>query len=294
LTKLVGMVVPVVTPFNDDETINFSVFESLLVDLSGKGVHAILIGGSTGEYSLMSMEERKSIIEFGQSVVGGKTKIIAGCSCSRPKDTLEMLQFSEQRGVQYGLVLPPYYMQTSTEGIYQYYEGLSREIGIGMFIYHYPGATGVRLETNFVCELAGIRNIVGIKDTDVLANTAKLIQKTRGLEGFSVINGEEYNILGTLALGGEGCMGILFNLVPGEMVSLYNAMMENDLNYAREINARLMPLYELMEEEPYPGPIKAALEMVGYKVGNPRKPIVPASDDMKAKLKVAMINAGIV
>jgi 4-hydroxy-tetrahydrodipicolinate synthase len=287
------MVVPAATPFHDDETINFSVYEKLLSDLADAGVHAILLGGSTGEYSLMSIEERKTLIEFGHKTVGKRTKVIAGCSCARPRDTADLLGFSEKLGIPYGLVLPPYYMQTSEDGIYAYYEDLENQGDIGIFIYHYPGATGVRLTPEFVVELARLPHVVGIKDTDMLANTAKLIQQTKSIENFSVINGEEYNILGTLALGGAGCMGILFNLVPREMVALYNAMMDNDVNRAREINSRLMPLYGLMEDEPYPGPIKAALAMAGYSMGSPRKPIVPASDIMKSKLMEAMTDAGL-
>src|SRR5665647_837266 len=257
-------------------------------------MHCLLIGGSTGEYSLMTMDERKSIIEFAVRLTNKRAKVIAGCSCARPKDTIELVQYSEKAGADYALVLPPYYMHTSRQGIIDYYKQVSESTNIGIIIYHYPNATAVRLEPDLIVEIAKIKNVVAIKDTDIMANTAKLIDLTKDIDGFSVINGEEYNIMGTLAMGGAGCMGVIYNLVPREIVALYDAIMSNELEKAREINNRLMPLYGLMEEEPYPGPIKAALEIIGFPMGIPRKPIVPPSDHMKAKLKEALIKAKII
>ena len=113
------------------------------------------------------------------------------------------------------------------------------------------------------------------------------------IDNFSVINGEEYNILGTLAMGGDGCMGILFNLVPEEMVALYEAVISNDIRKAKEIYIKLLPLYGVMEEEPYPGPIKAALELKGFSVGIPRKPITQASSHMHEKIKKMLYETGV-
>ena len=294
MDKIRGMVTPVATPFHEDESINFDVFKQLIEHLLDHKMQYLLIGGSTGEYSLMTMEERKTMIEFSVKLADKRAKIIAGCSCARPKDTVELVQFAEKAGADYALVLPPYYMQTSRQGIIDYFNEVAASTNIGIVIYHYPHATAVKLDPDLIVELDRIKNIVAIKDTDIMANTAKLIDLTKDMKDFSVINGEEHNIMGTLAMGGAGCMGIVFNLVPGEIGALYDAMIMNDLAKAREINGRIMPLYSLMEEEPYPGPIKAALELIGIPMGIPRKPIVPASDEMKAKLRDAMMYAKII
>jgi 4-hydroxy-tetrahydrodipicolinate synthase len=294
MEKLKGMIAPVATPFHEDESINYKVYEQLINYLLDNKIHGLLIGGSTGEYSLMTPEERKSIIKFASEVIGKRAQIIAGCSCSRTKDTIGMVQFAGQAGADYALALPPYYMQTSRQGIIDYYKEIAASTDIGIVIYHYPHATAVRMDPELIAELARIENVVGVKDTDVMANTARIINLTKDIEGFSVINGEEFNIIGTLAMGGDGCMGIVFNLVPKQIVALYDAFMSGDLAKVREINNQLMPLYALMEEEPYPGPIKAALELIGIPMGVPRKPIAPPSDQMRAKLKEVMLKANII
>lgn len=292
--KFKGMVAAMPTPFNADETINFDGFKEVLNYLVNGGMHAVLIGGSTGEYSLMSMEERKSIIKAACDEAKGKIDIIAGCSCHRPKDTIEMIQFAAEASADAALVIPPYYLKTSRQGIIDYYQELSDNSSIGIVIYHYPDATGVFLDPELILELSKIDKVIGVKNTTEMEHTSKLIDMFKDDENFGIINGFEHLIMGTLATGGDGTMGIVHNLVPKEMVQIYDAIKANDLNTAMAINKKLAPLYTLMEEEPYPGPVKAALELMGLPGGKPRKPIVPPTEGMKQKLKEGLKAAGII
>lgn len=295
MKKITGMIAAVPTPFYEDESINFDAFKQLIEFLIENGMHCLLIGGSTGEYSLMSKDERKSIIKTACKINAGRVKIIAGCSCARTFDTIEMVQFSESVGADAGLVLPPYYLHTSRQGIINYYKDVADSVkDFGIIIYHYPDATAVYLDPELIMELSKIMNVIAIKNTTEMDHTARLIEMAKDRNDFSVINGFENLILGTLALGGDGMMGIVHNLVPKQMVDIYNAMQANDVFKAREINNSLAALYNLMEEEPYPGPIKAALEIMGIHAGNPRKPIVPASTDMKRRLESEMKKIGII
>lgn len=289
-----GMVAAMPTPFNADETINFDGFKKILNHLVAGGMHGVLIGGSTGEYSLMSMEERKSIIKTACDEAKGKIDIIAGCSCHRTKDTVEMAKFAAEAGADAALVIPPYYLKTSRQGIIDYYQEISDNAEIGIVIYHYPDATGVFLDPELILELSRIKNVIGVKNTTEMEHTSKLIDMFKDDENFGIINGFEHLIMGTLATGGDGTMGIVHNLVPKEMVQIYDAMQANDVKKAMEINKRLTPLYTLMEEEPYPGPVKAALEMIGLPGGKPRKPVVAPSEGMKQRLKEGLKSAGII
>lgn len=289
-----GMVAAMTTPFNEDETINYDGFKKILNHLVDGGMHGVLIGGSTGEYSLMSMDERKSIIKAACDQAKGKIDIIAGASCHRPKDTIEMVKFAAEAGADAVLVIPPYYLKTSRQGIVDYYQEISDNSSIGIVIYHYPDATGVLLDPELVLELSKIEKVIGIKNTAEMEHTSKLIDLFKDDENFGVINGFEHLIMGTLATGGDGTMGILHNLVPKEMVAIYDAMQKNDYQKALEINRKLAPLYTLMEEEPYPGPIKAALEMIGLPGGKPRKPIVSPTEGMKQRLKEGLKAAGVI
>lgn len=291
--KFKGMVAAIPTPFYEDEEINFEGFEKILDYLIEGGMHGVLIGGSTGEYSLMSMEERKSIIEAACKKGKGKIDIIAGCSCHRPKDTIEMIKAATASGADAALVIPPYYLHTSRQGIIDYYQELSDNSEIGIVIYHYPSATGVYLEPELILELSKIDKVIGVKNTEEMEHTSKLIDLFKDDDSFGVINGFEHLIMGTLATGGDGTMGIVHNLVPKDMVAIYDAMQANDFEKAMEINKRLAPLYTLMEEEPYPGPVKAALDFLNLQGGKPRKPIVPPSEGMKERLRKGMVEAGI-
>ena len=196
--KFKGMIAAMPTPFNTDETVNFDGFKNVLNHLVDNGMHGVLIGGSTGEYSLMSMEERKSIIKAACDEAKGKIDIIAGCSCHRPKDTIEMLQYAAEVGADAGLVLPPYYLQTSRQGIIDYFRELSDNAGISIVIYHYPTATGVYLDPELVLELSKIEKVIGVKNTAEMEHTSKLIDLFKEDENFGIINGFEHIIMGTL------------------------------------------------------------------------------------------------
>lgn len=286
MKELKGMIAAMPTPFHADESIDTEGIKKLVEHLVKGGIHGILAGGSTGEYSLMTMEERKLLIKTTCEAAAGKVYVIAGCSCSRTKDTVEMARYAKSVGADFALVLPPYYMKTSEEGMKAYFREIGESADIGVVIYHYPAATAVELSPEFIIELSQLPNIVGVKDTAEMEHTSKLIA-LKG-DGFSVINGCEHLIMGTLASGAEGTMGIIHNLVPERMRKIYDSMQANDVKAASEINRELLELYSMMEDEPYPGPIKAALSMLGLPGGIPRKPIVPPSDEMKKRLEISL------
>jgi len=186
-------------------------------------------------------------------------------------------------------------MQTTRQGIIDYYNDVANSVkDLGIVIYHYPEATSVYLDPELISEISKHRNIIGIKNTAEMDHTAKLIEMFRGRNDFSVVNGYENLTLGTLALGGDGLMGIIESLVPKQMVDIYNAMQDNDVAKAREINNSVAALYNMMEEEPCPAPVKAAFEIMGIAVGKPRKPLTPASEDLKKRLEVELKKIGII
>ncbi|MDD2216587.1 MAG: dihydrodipicolinate synthase family protein, partial [Eubacteriales bacterium] len=221
MKRLKGMIAAMPTPFFADESIDFKGVERLAEHLIKGGLHGILVGGSTGEYSLMSMEERKNLIKTVCDVAKNRAYVIAGSSCHRPKDTIEMVQYAGKAGADFALVLPPYYMCTSSQGIIDYYRTIGENSEIGIVVYHYPTATGVSLSPELLVEISKLPNIAGVKDTAEMEHTSKLICTTKG-KNFGIINGCEHLIMGTLASGGDGTMGIVHNLVPNLMRQIYD------------------------------------------------------------------------
>lgn len=282
----IGMIPAMPTPLNEDESINFSGYEKLINHLIDGGVHCLLAGGSTGEYSMMSTEERKEVLKAAVDYADGRVPIMAGTSEHRLNETIELTKYAEEIGADCALIITPYYMQTSEEGIKNYYEQVAKATNIGIVIYHYPGATNVTLTPEFIAELSEIEGIVGVKNTTDQEHTCKVIALTKDNEGFSVLTGSEHLILPTLAAGGDGATGIIHNLVPDQIVEMYDLFKnKKDIDGALKINQRLLPLYDYVEAEPVPGPIKAGLDLIGLEGGNVRDPLVEASNELKEKMR---------
>ncbi|MGG1247685.1 4-hydroxy-tetrahydrodipicolinate synthase [Bacillus spizizenii] len=289
----VGMIPAMPTPFDKKGKVDFEAYKHLINHLIDGGMHCLLAGGSTGEYSLMSMEERKSVLKAAVDYSNGRTPIMAGTSAHRTEDTLELTKYAAEIGADCALVVTPYYMKTSEEGIKNYYKTLAEEAGIGIVIYHYPAATNVELSPELIAELSQVNGIVGVKNTTDQEHTCKVIGLTKDQKDFSVLTGFEHLILPTLAVGGHGATGIIHNLVPKEIVKMYQLFkVDGDINGAIALNQRLLPLYDYVEAEPVPGPVKAGLDLIGLKGGEVRAPLVPASEELTSKMKETLLQLG--
>jgi 4-hydroxy-tetrahydrodipicolinate synthase len=288
-----GVMVPLITPFHADESIDFDGYKKIIDYTIEGGMHGILVGGSTGEYHMMTLEERKMLIKKGCEFAAGRVPVMAGTGESTAPATIELTNYAADCGATWALVLPPFYQQTTEEGIYEFFKEIAEKSKIGIVIYHNPGATNVELTPDFIAELAKIDNIVAVKDTTDERHTCQTIAKTRGIPDFTVIEAEEHLLLPTYSVGGKAAFSILFNLLPKEMREMYDlAVVKNDFKAAIELNAKLVPFYDLMEAEPYPGPVKAGLDCLGLPGGIVRKPLTQPSDEMRATMRKLLSELG--
>ena len=154
-----GVMVPLVTPFFEDESIDFDSYKKIIDYTIEGGMHGILVGGSTGEYHMMSLEERKELIKKGCEFAAGRVPVVAGTGEYTAKETIELTNYAEECGATWALVLPPYYQKTSEEGIYEFFKEISDNVNIGIIIYHNPGATAVELSPDFLVRLAQLEKI---------------------------------------------------------------------------------------------------------------------------------------
>ncbi|MGO4890533.1 4-hydroxy-tetrahydrodipicolinate synthase [Anaerobacillus sp. MEB173] len=290
-----GIFVPLITPFNEDESIDFEAYKKVIDFQIENGVHGLLVGGTTGEYHVMSLEERKLLIKAGCEYAAGRVPVMAGVGCTTSKETIELANYAAECGATWGLVLPPYYHKTSEEGIRDFFKEVASKSNVGIVIYNYPGATGVTISPEMIYELSQDENIVSVKESADFGHLCQVNALTKDVENFTVFTGEEHFILPTFSVGGQGAFGILVNLLPKELVELYELTVEkSDLNAARELNRKLSGIYDLMEAEgnPYPGPVKAGLDMLGIKGGKVRKPLTQPTDDIKAKIREELVRLG--
>ncbi|AOY77861.1 4-hydroxy-tetrahydrodipicolinate synthase [Clostridium formicaceticum] len=290
-----GIIVPLITPFNDDETIDFQAYKKVIDFQIESGVHGLLVGGTTGEYHVMSLEERKSLIKAGCEYAAGRVPVMAGVGCFTAKETIELANYAAECGAKWGLVLPPYYHHTSEDGILEFFKEIAAKSKVGIVIYNYPEATNVCLSPEMIYELSQEENIVSVKESADFGHLCKVLTLTRDIDNFSVFTGEEHFMLPTFSIGGQGAFGILVNLLPKEVVKLYElAVEEKDIKAARDLNSKLSGFYDLMEAEgnPYPGPVKAGVDMIGLKGGKVRKPLTQTTAELKSKLKEQLIKLG--
>ena len=285
-----GVIPAMVTPFKEDRSIDSNGLQKLVEYLAEAGCQGILIGGSTGEYTLMSFEERKQIIELAvEAAKNLNTTIIANTGCHATEHSISLTQHAQKVGADAVMILPTYYLKTTKKGIINHYKLISENVDIPLTIYHYPEATNVYLEPEEIIEISKLNNVVGIKNTAPMQHTSKLLSLTKDLNNFNVLTGYEHLFLSTLACGGDGVIGIVNNIVAKELLEMYKAIQKDNLTKAREINNSLIKLYDLMEEEPCPGPVKAALQLMNLPAGPSRLPIVPASEDIKRRIKEELI-----
>lgn len=293
--KLVkGVYAAIPTPLSGEGEILEDSLRKICERIIDTGMQGILVCGSTGEYPLLTLEERRKAVKMVCDIVQKRTQVIAGCSCHNQSETIEMVEYAESCGADLALVIPPYYMVTTEEGIYRYYKAIDDHCkNIRLLVYNYPDATNVRLSVEFIGKLSKLPHVVGVKNTDTMDHTSKLIGEVENNPDFGVINGFEHLAIGTLASGGDGIMGIIEALCPQQMMDLYHAFEQNDIRKAMEINSKMRKLYTLMEKEPCPAPVKAGFKLLGIDCGNPRLPLLPASDELIGELQTELMKIGL-
>lgn len=294
MVKVKGVYAAIPTPLTKDGEIMEESLKAICERIIATGMQGILVCGSTGEYPLLTIEERKKAVKMVCDIVNKRTQVVVGCSCHNQEETIDMVEYADACGADLALVVPPYYMVTTEEGIYKYYKAIDDHCkNISLLVYNYPDATCVRLSVEFIKKLSKLPHVAGVKNTDTMDHTSKLIGAVEDDDTFGVINGFEHLAIGTLASGGDGIMGIIEALCPQQMMDLYNAFQANDIKTAVEINKKMRKLYTLMEQEPCPAPVKAGFRLLGIECGDPRLPLLPASDELTAELKEELTKIGL-
>ncbi len=283
--RMKGIIPAMVTPFKNDYSINRKAMEELIDFLIHHGVHCILVGGSTGEYTLMTDEERKLVIELTVKLVDGRVPVMAGTGYHSTKETIELTKYAQEVGAESALLITPHYLKPSDEGLITHFKTVAESVSIPLIIYNWPGGTGLSISPKVVKELSSVENIIGLKNTASLESSNLFMHYTQD-EDFDIVTGWETLLLPNLACGCNGGIGVSFNVVPGLCLELYDSFVkQKDIEKAQYLHNKLVPLFEAIFKEPSPGPIKAALEMIGIPVGPTRLPLTPISQALKDEIR---------
>jgi 4-hydroxy-tetrahydrodipicolinate synthase len=287
-----GAIVAIVTPFRngkvDEEALRRLIEEQIMA-----GTDGIAPCGTTGESTTLSHEEHDRVIEITVDAVKKRVPVIAGTGSNSTAEALRLTKHAWEVGVDAALIVCPYYNRPTQEGLYLHYRAIAEEVPIPMIIYNIQGRTGVNMTTETLARLAEIPNIVGVKEASGSLKQMSDVIRLCGPD-FSVLSGDDIFTLALMAIGGQGVISVISNIVPGDMASMVDAFVAGDLLKARSLHHRMSPLIDALFIETNPIPVKAALAMMGKIAYDLRLPLCRMGEKNEAMLKKVMQEYGLI
>ncbi len=283
----------IVTPFIDEEHVNFDEFRKMLEFQISEGIDSIIVCGTTGESSTMSLEERKQTIKFAIDVVNKRVPVIAGTGANCTKSAIEMTKYAESVGADGALIVTPYYNKTTQAGLIEHYKKIASSTLLPIILYNVPGRTGVNILPETCKELSKVENIVAIKEASGNISQVAEIADLCGKD-LAIYSGNDDQIVPILSLGGLGVISVLSNIVPKETHEIVYEFMNNNISKSLELQIKYLKLIKALFCEVNPIPVKAGLNMIGFNAGTPRLPLVEMSENGKNKLNTQLLNLGLI
>ena len=288
---LKGSLVALITPMNQDGSINYEQLRDLIDWHIENGTDGIVAVGTTGESATLPVEEHLAVIEATVKHVNKRIPVIAGTGANNTVEAIALSKAAEQAGADYTLSVVPYYNKPSQEGIYQHFKAIAEATSIPMIIYNVPGRTVVSMSNDTILRLAEIPNIVGVKEASGnIGNNIELINSVP--EGFAVFSGDDPTGLPFMLCGGHGVVTVAANVAPKLFADMCRAALEGDIATARRLNEQLIPIYNTMFCEPSPAAPKWGLSLLGKCEPHVRLPLVALTEAGQAKVRAALEKSG--
>jgi len=288
---LKGSLVALITPMNQDGSINYEQLHDLIDWHIENGTDGIVAVGTTGESATLPVEEHLAVIEATVKHVNKRVPVIAGTGANNTVEAIALSKAAEQAGADYTLSVVPYYNKPSQEGIYQHFKAIAEATSIPMVIYNVPGRTVVSMSNDTILRLAKIPNIVGVKEASGnIGNNIELINSVP--EGFAVLSGDDPTGLPFMLCGGHGVVTVAANVAPKLFADMCRAALEGDIATARRLNEQLIPIYNTMFCEPSPAAPKWGLSLLGKCEPHVRLPLVALTEAGQAKVRTALEKSG--
>lgn len=273
-----------VTPFKADLSVDWAGAERLAQYLAANGSDALVVHGTTGESPTLTHEEEYELYKVVKKAVGDRCKIIAGTGSNSTETSIKSTQKAEAVGVDGIMLVVPYYNKPSQEGLYQHFKAVAAATSLPIILYNIPGRTGINLTPETTARLAGIKNIVGLKDA---AGSLDQTSQTRQIcpKDFIIWSGDDSLTLPMMAVGATGIISVASHVAGKEIAAMVAAFHAGDIEKARELHLKLLPLFKVLFIAPNPAPVKYALELIGHPVGKTRLPLVEPTATEKEQIK---------
>lgn len=286
-----GAATALVTPMNNDGSVNFKRLESLVNEQIEGGIDALIICGTTGEKSTLRYDEHLKVIETASKTANGRVPIVAGTGSNDTVYSVELCNDAQAVGADAFLMTTPYYNKTSQRGLAAHYTYIADRVNRPIILYNVPSRTGVDIKPETYKELSKHPNIVATKEAN---GDIGSIAKTRYLCGddLQIYSGNDDQIVPIMSLGGLGVISVLSNLLPKETHELCAAYLEGNTKLASDLQVKYTGLINALFCDVNPIPVKTAMNLIGMEVGPVRLPLYPMDDKGLAFLKEKLSECG--
>ena len=292
MNPIVGSIVALVTPMQDDGSVDYPALRRLIDWHIAEGTACIGVVGTTGESPTVDVPEHCEIIRVAVEHAAGRVPVMAGAGANSTREAIELSKFALDVGADCTLQVVPYYNKPTQEGIYRHFRAIAEAVDIPLVLYNVPGRTVADMQHDTVLRLTQVPGIVGIKEASGnIDRAAWLIKQVP--RGFSIYSGDDQTAIGLMLLGGHGNVSVTANVAPRAMAELCRAAIAGDAKGASEIHLRLLALHKQLFAEANPIPVKWALARMGRCGPAMRLPLVALSDALQAPLEAAMHEAGV-
>lgn len=289
-----GCATALVTPFTRDGAIDEVALRRLVEYQIAGGVKLLVPCGTTGESATMTEAEDQQVIKLVIETARGRARVIAGTGSNATAAAIEYSQTARALGADAVLVVAPFYNKPTQDGLYAHFRAVAESVGdLPVVIYNVPGRTSSNITAQTTLRLArDVPNVVAVKEAS--GNLSQIMEILRERPaGFRVLSGDDSFTFALMALGAEGLISVAANEAPALMSQMINLALEGNWQDARELHYRLLPLMEVNFIESSPGPVKAALAMMGLIEETYRLPLVPISEQSKTKLHPVLAELGL-
>ena len=278
-----GSGVALITPFTETG-VDYDKLKEILEWHVKEGTDSIIICGTTGEATTMTLDEKKEVIKFTVDAINGRIPVIAGTGSNNTKASIEMSKYAESVGVSAVLVITPYYNKTNHKGLLKHFESINNAINIPIILYNVPSRTGMNITPDTLKELSKLNNVVAIKEASGdLSQVAKMAEACG--DRIDIYSGNDDQIIPIMSLGGKGVISVLANVIPKETHNMTRMYLDGKCHDASKMQLEYLTLANSLFLETNPIPVKTALNLMGFKVGPLRLPLYEMDDALKNQLE---------
>lgn len=289
-----GAGVALITPFNEDETVNYDMLGELIErQIDGK-TDAIIVCGTTGEPATMTEDEKLAVIKYAVEKTAGRIPVIAGTGGNATSVVIDFSKKAEALGVDGLLVVTPFYNKATQNGLYAHYREVAKAVSLPIIMYNVPSRTGCNIAPETAVRLArDCENIVGIKEASGnISQVAKLAKQAGGI--LDIYSGNDDQVIPILSLGGIGVISVLSNVAPKAAHDMVMEYLEGDRKKAAALQLDYLDLINALFCEVNPIPVKGAMNLMGYNVGKLRLPLTEIEDAHRELVKKCLKEAGLI